>query len=129
MNVDDNFNKIRECIYKNERYLVRNNGAVFRCSRENKPKRKNDNHWSFGIPNKQNGYMYLGQSRVHRIVALAFLGEPPTNEHIIDHIDTNHKNNRPKNLRYLKNVLMNPITNRVWESGFISPSILTNRRI
>lgn len=113
MNVDDNFDEIRECVYKEERYLVRNNGAVFRYSREDKPKRKNDNHWSFGTPNKQNGYMYLGQARVHRIVALAFLGESPTNEHIVDHIDTNRKNNRPENLRYLtklENALINPIT-------------------
>lgn len=57
--------------------------------------------------------MYISQVRIHRIVATAFHGEPPTPEHVVDHIDTNRRNNRPENLRWLtrlENALLNPIT-------------------
>ena len=46
-------------------------------------------------------------------MATAFHGEPPTKEHVVDHIDTNKQNNRPENLRWvtrLENILLNPIT-------------------
>lgn len=55
----------------------------------------------------------IASVRIHRIVATAFHGEAPTNEHVVDHIDTNKQNNRPENLRWvtrLENVLLNPIT-------------------
>ncbi|WP_297814220.1 HNH endonuclease signature motif containing protein [uncultured Helicobacter sp.] len=111
MNPIDIFMQTKECVYKGNIYSVRDNGAVFRHA---KGKRyKNDNCWSFGTLNHKNGYLYLGSARVHRIVAMAFLGEPPTKEHIIDHIDTNRQNNRPENLRYLtrlENALLNPLT-------------------
>lgn len=141
---NQDFTKTKECIYKNKRYSVRDNGAVFRYAKEvtidkitqkntiqssaaqekqpkdsknqniktNAKKRKLDNLWTFGTPSK-NGYLLIGGERVHRIVALAFLGEPPTKEHIVDHIDTNRQNNRPENLRYLtklENALLNPLT-------------------
>ena len=57
--------------------------------------------------------MFISQTRIHRIVATAFHGDPPTPEHVVDHIDTNRQNNRPVNLRWLtrlENVLLNPIT-------------------
>ncbi|MCI6217010.1 MAG: HNH endonuclease [Helicobacter sp.] len=144
-NPNQDFTKTKECIYKNERYSVRDNGAVFRYAKEatkidkttqkntiqsnatqekqpkdsktqiiktNAKKRKLDNLWTFGTPSK-NGYLLIGGERVHRIIALAFLGEPPTKEHIVDHIDTNRQNNRPENLRYitkLENALLNPLT-------------------
>lgn len=101
-----------ECSYKNEHYSVRDNGAVKRHSRESQHFRKLDNHWTFGTANN-NGYMLIGSEVVHRIVACAFLGEPPTPQHIVDHIDTNRQNNRPRNLRWLtklENILNNPIT-------------------
>ena len=114
MNVDLNdFKQEKECIYKDEQYSVRDNGAVLRHSHESKRLRKDDNQWTFGKPNEKNGYMHIGSERVHRIVAIAFHGEPPTPQHIVDHIDTNRRNNRPENLRWLtklENALNNPIT-------------------
>lgn len=60
--------------------------------------------------------MFVSEA-VHRIVATAFHGEAPTNNHVVDHIDTNRQNNRPENLRWLtriENLLLNPITlNRI----------------
>lgn len=111
----NDYTKIKECSYKGEHYSVRDNGAVFRHAREGKRIRKNDSTWTFGKPNENTGYMEIGTERVHRIVAFAFLGEPPTPQHIVDHIDTNRRNNRPQNLRWLtklENVLNNPITRK-----------------
>lgn len=108
----NDFKKERECLYKDERFSVRDNGAVLRHSRENKPQRKYDNQWTFGTPNC-NGHLLLASEFVHRIVAYAFIGEPPTTQHIVDHKNTNRQNNRPENLRWLtklENILNNPIT-------------------
>lgn len=123
-----------DCTYDNERYSVRDNGAVLRHPHEGKRIRPNDNKWTFGKPNSQNGYMYISQARIHRIVATAFHGEPPTPELVVDHIDTNRRNNRPENLRWLTrlgNALLNPITvNRIKficgsiEAFLADPSIL-----
>lgn len=108
----DNFGIEKKCIYKDEHYTVRDNGAILRHSRKGKRKRKYDNQWTFGKPNNS-GYMLIVSEVVHRIVAYAFIGEPPTKQHIVDHIDTNRQNNRPENLRWitkLENILLNPIT-------------------
>lgn len=109
----DNYNEVKDCIYKDEHYSARDNGAVFRHPREGKRLRKDDNVWTFGKLNEKTGYMEIAGQRVHRIVAFAFHGEPPTELHVVDHIDTNRCNNRPENLRWLtrlENVLNNPIT-------------------
>lgn len=109
----NDYSRDAECIYKEEIYSVRDNGAVLRHSREGKRPRPTDNQWTFGKPNDKTGYMEIASVRVHRIVASAFHGEPPTKEHVVDHIDTNKRNNRPENLRWvtrLENVLLNPIT-------------------
>lgn len=111
--VDDYFNEELECTYKGEVYSVRDNGAIMRHAREGKKVRKYDNEWTFGKTDEKSGYNRIGIESVHRIVAFAFLGEPPTTQHIVDHIDTNRQNNRPENLRWLtklENVLKNPIT-------------------
>lgn len=107
------FQREVDCIYDEERYSVRDNGAVLRHPRIGKRPRKDDGKWTFGKPSTQNGYMYISQVRIHRVVATAFQGNPPTPEHVIDHIDTNRRNNRPENLRWLtrlENALLNPIT-------------------
>lgn len=109
----NNYKRVVECVYKEERYSVRDNGAVFRHARKGNRLRKYDNQWTFGNPNNKTGYMEIASVRIHRIVATAFHGEPPTKEHVVDHIDTNKRNNRPENLRWvtrLENVLLNPIT-------------------
>ncbi|SEE30191.1 HNH endonuclease signature motif containing protein [Prevotella sp. lc2012] len=109
----DDYNEVKDCIYKEEHYSARDNGAVMRHPREGKRIRKDDNVWTFGKPNDKTGYMEIAGQRVHRIVAFAFHGNPPTNQHVVDHIDTNRRNNRPENLRWLtrlENALNNPIT-------------------
>lgn len=109
------FKQESECIYKDEHYSVRDNGAVLRHSLNSKRPRPTDNNWTFGKLNEKTGYLEIASVRIHRIVATAFHGEPPTKEHVIDHIDTNRQNNRPDNLRWLtrlENILLNPITTR-----------------
>ena len=130
------FEKEVECIYKDERYLVRDNGAVFRCSRIGKKPRKYDNFWTFGKPNDVHGYMEIASVRVHIIVATAFYGPKPTKEYVVDHKDTNRRNNRPENLRWvtrLENALDNPITRKriIMRCGSVeaflaNPSLLRN---
>ena len=112
VNIDD-YKEVKDCIYKEEHYSARDNGAVMRHPREGKRVRKDDNIWTFGKPNDKTGYMEIAGQRVHRIVAFAFHGNPPTDQHVVDHIDTNRRNNRPENLRWLtrlENALNNPIT-------------------
>jgi hypothetical protein len=102
------------CTYKGEVYSVRNSGEILRHAPEGK-RRRLDGQWTFGTPSPSTGYMEVAGARVHQIVATAFHGTRPTPGHVVDHIDTNRKNNRPENLRWvtrLENVLLNPITAR-----------------
>ena len=106
----DDFEIANKCFYKDERYYVRDNGAVFRYPLDGKRQRPTDNNWTFGKLNIKTGYLEIASVRIHRIVATAFHGEAPTKEHVVDHIDTNKQNNRPDNLRWvsrLENVLLN----------------------
>lgn len=103
------------CNYKEEQYSVRDNGEVLRFPRIGKKQRSADNHWTFGKLNRRTGYLEIASVRVHRIIATAFHGPAPTQEHVVDHVDTNKQNNRPENLRWvtrLENILLNPITAR-----------------
>lgn len=111
----NHFEKEIECVYKEEKYSVRDNGSLLRHSIVGKRPRPTDNNWTFGKLNSKTGYLEIASVRIHRIVATAFHGEPPTKEHVVDHIDTNKQNNRPDNLRWvtrLENILLNPITAR-----------------
>lgn len=104
-----------DSLYKDEKYSVRDNGAVFRYPLGGKRTRPTDNNWTFGKLNIKSGYLEIASVRIHRIIATAFHSEPPTKEHVVDHIDTNKQNNRPDNLRWitrLENILLNPITAR-----------------
>ena len=84
MAIIDDFTREVECIYKDERYAVRDNGAVFRYPRDGKRPRKYDNFWTFGKPNIVHGYMEIASVRIHVIVATAFLGpKPPKNTLLI----------------------------------------------
>ena len=47
----DDFKHEIECIYKDEKYSVRDNGAVFRYPRDGKRPRQYDNFWTFGKSN------------------------------------------------------------------------------
>lgn len=133
----DDFHKELTCIYKGNKYTVRDNGAVLRHQTKGKSLRPLDNQWTFGKPSVQKGYMFFASKfPIHRIVATAFHGEPPTNEHVVDHIDTNRRNNRPENLRWLtrlENILLNSITVEriIFSCGSLEafledPSILDN---
>ncbi len=108
-----NFDAQRICIYKGETYCVRDNGAVFRLIKPGGRKRPLDEKWTFGKPSEKRGYMYFSSEVVHRIVATAFHGPQPGANYVVDHIDTNRRNNRPENLRWvtkLENILLNPIS-------------------
>ena len=109
----EDFDKEIVCFYKEERYAVRDNGSVLRYPIDGKKMRPTDNNWTFGKLNVKSGYLEIAAVRIHRIVATAFHGKPPTKDHVVDHIDTNKQNNRFENLRWvtrLENILLNPIT-------------------
>lgn len=135
----NDYKDIKECIYKEEHYSVRDNGAVMRHLRDGKKPRRDDGMWTFGVKNPQNGYMMIGQHRVHIIVATAFLGARDSKVYVVDHIDTNRCNNRVENLRWftrLENALNNEITrNKISyicgsiEAFIENPSILRERLI
>ena len=95
------------CVYKNEEYLVRDNGAIMRMARTGKAVRELDNFWTLGkIKNEkgEGGWRFMGEA-VHRIVAAAFLGDPPSQkENKILHLDRNPFNNCPCNLRWASNL-------------------------
>ena len=110
----NHFEREAKCTYGGEQYSVRDNGAVYRHP-NGKRKRATDSHWTFGKKNSANPYLHIAGVRIHRIVATAFHGEPPDSNYVVDHIDSNCRNNRPANLRWLtrlENSLENPATRK-----------------
>lgn len=115
------FEKECDVAFKEENYLVRDNGAVFRRARPLARRRKLDETWTFGTLNRHSGYFEINGHVIHRIVATAFHGAQPSADHVVDHIDTNRQNNRAENLRWvtrLENILLNPITRARIEIAF-----------
>jgi hypothetical protein len=102
--------------YRNECYLVRDNGSVCRQPKDGSRRRQFDGIWTYGRKGA-GGYKHLGQHYVHQVIATAFKGEAPSKYHVVDHIDTNRENNNPKNLHWVtqeENLFNNPITlNRI----------------
>lgn len=111
----DHYHRQKEVDFDGDKYLVRDNGAVFRRHRPGRRRSALDETWTFGRDDGCSGYLRIGSHAVHRIVASAFLGNPPSEKHVVDHIDTNRRNNRPENLRWvtrLDNVVRHPSTRR-----------------
>ncbi|MBR1535889.1 MAG: HNH endonuclease [Treponema sp.] len=96
----NDFTQEETCIYKDEVYSVRDNGAVMRHAKENGRKRKIDGEWTFGnIDNK--GFLRIGGEKVNRIVSSAFYGEPPTEQYVVFHKNYNSQDNRASNLNWV----------------------------
>ncbi len=111
----DQYDLEKEVEFDGDKYLVRDNGAVYRKHSPDRRRSRFDENWTFGRHDKSTGYMHIGSHVVHRIVAFAFLGSPPSEKHVVDHIDTNRSNNRAENLRWvtrLDNVLRHPSTRK-----------------
>ncbi len=66
------FEKEAMCIYKDEYYSVRDNGAILRHSRETGRKRKDDDIWTFGTSIDDKGFYSFGNVKVQQIVATDF---------------------------------------------------------
>ena len=90
-----------EVVYKGELYSVRDNGAIMRHAPVGAKARPKDNIWTFGKKDERTGYMLLVSCRIHIVVCMAFNGEMPQPNMVVDHIDTNRCNNRPENLTQL----------------------------
>lgn len=108
---DKSSKKEIECIYKDEVYSVRDNGAVMRHLRDGKRIRKDDNNWIWGKLNTKTSFLEIGGVRVHQIIVTAFWGNAPTKQHVVIHINTDRRNNRPENLRWVtkfENVILTP---------------------
>ena len=59
----NNFKTEKTCIYKDESYSVRDNGAVLRHSKENTRKRKIDEIWTFGNVDDK-GFLRIGGEKI-----------------------------------------------------------------
>lgn len=96
----DIFTEEKKCAYKNETYSVRDNGAVMRHARKGKSKRVNDEEWTFGKLDAK-GFMLIGGEKINRIVATAFCGVSPSEQHVVFHKNYNSQDNRAINLSWV----------------------------
>ena len=111
----DQYKRQIDVEFRGDKYLVRDNGAAYRMHKPGRRRSSFDETWTFGRHEESSGYMFIGSHLIHRIVAFAFLGSPPSDKHVVDHIDMDRKNNRPENLRWvtrLDNVIRHPSTRR-----------------
>ncbi len=95
------FTKEVECEFEGRKYSVRDNGAVYRHSKEGKKPSPLDCEWTFGKEDRVTHAMKIGTHNIHRIVAEAFQLPNKGFYCIVDHIDGNKKNNSPCNLRWI----------------------------
>ena len=105
-----------EIEFEGENYLVRDNGALYRKHRSGRRRSRVDDNWTFGTCENFSGYMRIGAHEVHRIVAFAFHGAPPSDKYVVDHIDAVKGNNCANNLRWvtrLDNVLRHPSSRKL----------------
>ncbi len=83
--------------YKDTKLYVSNMGRIWF-------KYLNVPYKTFGSKNKE-GYYTISHNKhtikVHNLVASLFMGEPPTTEHTVDHIDRVRSNNIAENLRWV----------------------------
>ncbi len=98
-NIED-FKEEKICIYKNETYSARDNGAVLRHSKENSRKRQIDGIWTFGKLDDK-GFMRIGGEKINRIIATAFLGSPENEQYVVFHKNYNSQDNKPQNLAWV----------------------------
>jgi len=115
------FQREVDCVYRYERYSVRDNGAILRHPHPDKRFRRRDGHWTFGRECQRSGYLFFTSIPIHRIVATAFHGEPPSSEYVVDHISRRKKNNRPENLRWVtkeQNLTENKLTRQFIERSY-----------
>lgn len=111
----DEYENEKEVEFDGYKYLVRDNGAVYRKHKPGQRKSSGDETWTFGRLEKSSRYLYIGSHAIHRIIAFAFLGASPSDIHVVDHIDMNRSNNHVVNLRWitrLDNVIRHPITRK-----------------
>ncbi len=111
----DQYKRQTEIDFRGEKYIVRDNGAVYRRLKPGRRGSSVDEIWTFGRQEESSGYMFISSHLIHRIVAFAFLGSPPSDKHVVDHIDGDRRNNRVENLRWvtrLDNVIRHPSTRK-----------------
>ena len=62
ININD-YREEKSCVYKDEEYLVRDNGAILRKARLHQKIRPLDNQWTFGKLNTKTGYLEIASIR------------------------------------------------------------------
>ena len=131
-----------------ERFEVSSYGRVFRKERtEVHPKNKHGKSHVFKISRKEksqsldkDGYLRISikisgravSRHVHRLVAIAFLGDPPFEGAQVNHIDRNRLNNRADNLEWLtckQNIRHSTKKLKLWQAEQIRNSSGTNFEI
>lgn len=91
--------EFKQCLSPYSKYEVNKNGVIRNFSTKQIKK----------LREQKQGYLLVSlytdnnlqtNKFIHQIVVLTFIGEAPTLEHTIDHIDRNKKNNNLSNLRW-----------------------------